>query len=229
MKTVTKTCLLGLAALCFALRGALGATAGEFAETVALPPLDVAHLDAEWSALFDEMETVVCVAAPFTEERFFAFRKEPKVYQGFFRKSEAGSVSLAYTEPEVMALHIGEGFAYYKKGDGAVRSIPQSDDASGALAIFPALLGLDFEALSAYYDIRGECVEKRWQLVLEAKAELEGTMTYARIEVEGDGRAVQRIELLKSAKQRIVIVMGEPVYPEFYVPTIKAKYFFRPE
>lgn len=194
-----------------------------------LAPLDLGALDADWRALFDSMQAVDRVAAPFEEARSFAFRKEPKRYRGVFRKDVGGRVSLAYTEPEEMVLHLGEGFAYYRKEGGTVRRIPQSHSQGEALSLFPKLLNFDLEPITGHYAISGSMEGERWHLRFEAKEGPAGAVPYEQMEIMGLGTAVLRIELSKSETQRILIEMGDPVYPEFYLPEAKASYFFSPD
>lgn len=188
--------------------------------------LDVEHLDADWVELFEAMHAVERVAAPFVEERSFAFRKTPKLYRGVFRKEADGRVSLAYSEPEKMALHLGKDFAYYRKEGGAVRQIPQSHSQAAALAIFPQLLNFNLSAVASYYEISGWLDEGEWALQFLAKEGQSHELRYLEMRVAGTRTRVQMIELYKSEKQGIVIRMGEPVYPEFYLPEIREKYFF---
>jgi len=199
------------------------------ATSPAVHPVDATALNAEWQALIDQIHAVERVASPFVESRTFAFRKEPKLYRGVFRKEIDGRVSLAYTEPEAIALHIGEGFAYYRKDAGTIRRIPESNAQGGALALFPKLLNFDLAALSQSYDVSGLIEGEVWQLSFVAQDESNEDLPYESMLVEGRGTAVLRIELTKNRKQRIVIEMGDPVYPEFYLPQIKAQYFFRPD
>jgi hypothetical protein len=225
------TRVIGFALGLRALRG-LFSTVFLFAFTLQaapLAPVDVASLDADWQALFESMHAVDRVAAPFEEARSFSFRKEPKRYRGVFRKDVDGRVSLAYTEPEKMALHLGEGFAYYRKGDGAIRRIPQSNAQSEALALFPKLLNFDLVPIADYYAISGTMEGDAWKLRFEAKDASADELPYQAMEIRGQGTAVQRIELSKSETQVVLIEMGDPVYPEFYLPEAKAAYFFTPD
>ncbi|MGZ0709975.1 LolA family protein [Coraliomargarita sp. W4R53] len=192
-------------------------------------PLDINAIDREWQVLFDEMHAVERVATSFEESRTFAFRKAPKLYRGVFRKEADGRVSLAYTEPEAIALHIGDGFAYYRKGEGRVRRIPNSNSQSGALAIFPQLLNFDLIALAGNYEISGDIEGGVWHLSFVADEDSSEDLPYQSMRVDGRGTAVRRIELSKSQKQAVVIEMQDPVYPDFYLPEIKAQYFFRPD
>lgn len=216
-----------LASLCLSVGGLYATEGGP--GPVDLKVLDVAAPDAAWQSLFDSMHAVERVAAPFVEARTFAFRKKPKQYRGVFRKEADGRVSLAYIEPEAIALHIGEDFAYYRKGEGTVRRIPQSNSQGDALALFPKLLNFDLVSISEFYEISGALDGEVWQLAFDVKADLDEEVPYQYMRVTGLGTAVTSIELSKSAKQQILIEMGEPVYPEFYLPQIKEAYFFRPE
>lgn len=191
-------------------------------------PLDLEALDEDWQALFESMQSVGRVAAPFEESRSFTFRKEPKRYRGVFRRAADGRVSLAYTEPEKMVLHIGEGFAYYRKGEGSVRRIPDSNTPASALALLPDLLNFELETVAQYYQISGQLAAADWHLVFKAKTGAEDELPYRRMELTGSGTVVRRIELSKSESQQIVIEMGDPVYPDFYLPQAKADYFFYP-
>ena len=190
--------------------------------------LDMQALNANWQALFASMHAVGRVAAPFEESRSFTFRKEPKRYRGVFRQAADGRLSLAYTEPGKMVLHIGEGFAYYRKGAGAVRRIPDSNTQATALALLPDLFNFNLESVAAYYEISGQLSDEGWCLVFNAKAMVKEELPYRRMEIVGSGTNVRRIELSKSESRQIVIEMGDPVYPEFYLPQAKAAYFFYP-
>ena len=194
-----------------------------------LQPLNPVALDADWQILIDQMHSVERVAAPFVEERTFAFRKKPKQYRGVFRKEADGRVSLAYAEPEAIALHLGDDFAYYRKGEGTMRRIPQSDSEVEALALFPKLLNFNLVSIAEFYAISGVLQDDAWQLAFDAKTESEEVLPYQHMRITGLGIEVQRIVLSKSEKQQVVIEMGDPVYPDFYLPQIKAAYFFRPE
>lgn len=191
-------------------------------------PLDLEALDDDWQALFESMQSVGRVAAPFEESRSFTFRKEPKRYRGVFRRAADGRVSLAYTEPKEMVLHIGEGFAYYRKGAGSVRRIPGSNTQASALALLPDLLNFELETVAQYYEISGQPGTTDWHLVFKAKTGAEDELPYRRMELTGSGTVVQRIELSKSESQQIIIELGDPVYPDFYLPQAKADYFFYP-
>lgn len=195
-----------------------------------LSKLDVHQLSTDWTAWLEQMKAVNRVMAPFSEERTFAFRKKAKRYEGVFRKSIDGSVSLVYSQPQAMALHVGEDFAFYRKGEGgAVRSIPQSSSQSDALAVFPQLMAMDLAAMSAYYEIFGALAGESWRLVLIAKVDASIEMPYERVALRGIGTDVASIELVKSEKQGIVITLEEAVYPETFSEEEQARYFFTAE
>jgi hypothetical protein len=193
------------------------------------PPLSLEALSPEWEALLAELHAVERVAAQFVEKRYFSFRKSPKLYRGVFHKDIGGSVSLAYIEPEKMTLHLGEGFAYYRKGDGAIRSIPHGRDENQTLALFPQLLNFDLEGISEQYELFGDVNDGRWNLFFKAKAALEAEMPYRWMEVSGRGSAVKVIKLSKGEKEGVLIEMGDAVYPEFYLPEAREAYFFLPK
>lgn len=187
-------------------------------------PLDIEAPGPEWQALLDTMRATERVAAPFVEHRSFAFRKEPKQYAGVFRKESDGRISLAYTEPEAMALHIGDDFAYYRKGDGSIRRIPESKAQQASIRLLPKLLNFDLHSMAQQYAIAGGFDGESWLLVFTAKADVD--VPYREMRINGLGAAVESIELLKSSRQKVRIQMGDPVYPDFYLPHTKEAYFF---
>ena len=205
------------------------ASVAELEPSADWPPLYLEALSPEWEALLAKLHAVERVAAPFEEKRYFSFRKSPKLYRGVFHKDVGGNVSLAYTEPQKMTLHLGEGFAYYRKGDGAIRSIPHGRDENQTLALFPQLLNFDLEGISEQYDLFGEMNDGRWNLFFKVKPALEGEVPYRWMEVLGQGSEVKAIKLSKGEKEGILIEMGDAVYPEFYLPEAREAYFFQPK
>ncbi len=191
--------------------------------------LDAGNLEMGWSHLFRELRMVGNVRAAFTESRSFAFRKEPKLYRGVFRKSSEGAVSLAYTGAEAMAVHVGADYAYYRKsGDADVRRIPESSSRRGSLALFPSLVNLDIQALAQTYDLYGDFTsEGGWRLQLVAKPESD--VDYERIDLTGTAREVNGIDLYKSARSSIRIRMDAAEFPEAFSEAEVADYFFEPE
>lgn len=211
------------------LGGSIALSYAHAADTKVDAPLSevtVSELSPQWQMLLDEIHAFERVVVPFVETRSFSFRKSDKSYRGVFRKAADGSVSLAYLEPRAMTLHLGEGFAYYRKEGGEIRRIPQSELEAGAMAIFPKLLSLDLKALAQYYSISGAWSEDLWRLHLEERPGIELNVSYVEIGLFGHGPELQIIELKKNNRERITIEMETPELPDAFSEAEQAEYFF---
>lgn len=193
--------------------------------------LEVDRLELGWADLFGRMAAVGAIRAEFTEERFFRFRIEPKRYEGEFRKSAEGSVSLAYTEvdadADALAVHVGPDFAFYRKADGSVSRIPAASSQRDMLALFPWLVSMQVNKLAEVYDFYGKFDGGgAWRLVLVERAD--ASTDYGRIYLAGHGPQVSEIVLQRSPRQKVRIEMRAVEYPEAFDAEERARFFFQP-
>jgi len=186
-------------------------------------------LTPSWQELLSTLHEVEYVAAPFTEARHFKFKTEPQRYTGVFRKASNGAVSLAYEDGSSMALHVGDGYAYYRKGDGPAKAIPDFASKRDSVSLLPSLLGLKLEDLNTVYTVYGRLESgNAWELRLVERPEVEMDLTYEQIDVTGQGPVVETIVLRKGAMRSIEITLESPEFPESFSSEVMEAYFFQP-
>ncbi len=187
-------------------------------------------LELGWRDLLEKLQGVENIQACFREERFFRFRKEPEIFHGLFRKA-GESVGLAYEDAEQpFRVHVGPDFAYYRKADGPVRSIPELSSQRSAIALLPALIQMDLGKLSEVYELFGEFGEDHtWQLTFLEKESAAESVDFGRIVVGGTGGLVREIVLVKSSGARIHIHLSDIEFPEAFGEDARAFSFFKPQ
>lgn len=160
--------------------------------------------------------------AEFTEQRFFPFKQQPVELQGESRVSATRGLSLHYTKPEDRTVILDEKGVLLRApaGEKAPAADPRAAAANAALL---NVLRFDFAALEQDFEIYGEREGEAWQLALVPRTD--GLRrSVGRIAVAGSGVTVSRIEIRRSARQAIVIVLGEPRRAAFTAAELK-QYF----
>lgn len=146
--------------------------------------------------------------ASFEERRHFPFRAEPVVLHGEVRVSRARGLSLHYRSPEERIIIIdAEGMAL-RDATGQTRP-PPDPRASGAQAALRHILRFDFAALAADHDLYGRRDGATWELALVPHARAVRD-AIGEIRVSGRNTVVHRIELRRSARQHIDILLDAP-------------------
>ena len=180
--------------------------------------------DPAWRGLSAGLRERTAVTAEFTERRFFPFKKSPTVLQGEVRVSAEHGLSLHYVHPDEHTVIIdGRGVLLrFATGD----SVPPAEPGGGAAndALLHALR-LDLGPLAKTFDFYGSQAGAAWILALVPRA-AELRQALGRITVEGDGAAVRRIELRRSAAQRVEISV-EPPRPSAPFTGEEIRRFFR--
>ncbi len=182
--------------------------AGRAADPLIFPIHRVAPDQAPWRELAAALRSRGAVTAAFTENRWFPFRKAPTVLRGEVRISAERGLSLHYFGPPERTVIIDERGLLARSAEGDV--IPPADPRTAA-ANFALLhvLRLDLPALAEAFEIYGASAGSAWQLALVPKSEAL-RRSLGRIELQGDGAAVRRIELRRSASQRVEILVAAP-------------------
>jgi RecB family exonuclease len=88
------------------------------------------------------------------------------------------------------------------------------------------ILRFDFEALQKDFELYGQRDGEAWTLALVPRTEAQ-RRTIGRITVSGEAAAVRRIELRRSAKQFIEIIIGPPSASAAAFTVDELKRFFR--
>jgi hypothetical protein len=209
-------------ALIFAGIFAVAAQADE-AGSIAVPANRIAQDSPEWRRLAGELRSEAAVTAGFTEFRWFAFKNTPTVLKGEVRVSADRGLSLHYLEPEEQTVIIDQqgGLLRSATGDRAMPSDPRADAANFALL---HLLRLDLALLSESFELYGRNADSGWILALVPRdAELRRSL--GTIAVDGKGSAIIRIELRRSATQRVEITMTAPRTAGSFSPDELRRYF----
>ncbi len=179
---------------------------------------------APWNALFEALGAKGTVVAPFTERRFFPFRREPAVLRGVLRFSSELGLSLQYTDPEPSVLVADSAGLLLRDGDGHSRELPAGSRESGAIASLLPIMRFDLRALYPGFAIRAQGGAAGWTLAFTpSDPEVAGSLGV--ITIGGAGTDVGRIEFRRSASQRIEIEVGETRSGEPFTAAEKRQFF----
>jgi len=148
------------------------------------------------------------VAADFSEQRFFPFKKQPVELKGEVRVSPTRGLSLHYTAPDEHVVILDEKGILIRApaGEKAPPADPRATSANEALL---HLLRFDFPALEKDFELYGERDQGKWSLVLVPRTD--GLRrSVGRISATGEGSTIRHIEIRRTAKQAIVITIDAP-------------------
>ncbi|HWA08918.1 MAG TPA: outer membrane lipoprotein carrier protein LolA [Opitutaceae bacterium] len=191
-------------------------------------PADAAHRvsadDPAWRELAGGLRAQAAVTATFTENRWFPFRKVPTVLKGEVRVSAGHGLSLHYRDPQEQTVIIDDQGMLVRgpKGDNAP---PAGAEAAAANSALLHVLRFDLRGLAETFDLYGTRTDTAWRLALVPKDDAL-RRTLGRIAIEGAGPAVRRIELRRSAVQRVEILIDPPQTSAVFSPE-DLKRFFR--
>lgn len=176
-----------------------------------------------WSDLVEAFAANPDVTAAFTEHRFFPFKKAPVVLTGEVRVSHERGLSLSYLEPEPRIVIVDAQGVLIRARAGE-RAPPADPRAAAANRALLNILRFDFEALERDFELYGrrDCTE--WSLALVPRTAQIKRST-GEIHVKGEGATIRRIEIRRTAKQRIEISMQAPHPPADFTPEELARYF----
>jgi hypothetical protein len=148
------------------------------------------------------------IVSDFEERRWFTFKKEPTLLKGEARVSRERGLSLHYPgSPERTVIIDDRGIVV--REDGHDTTPPADSRAAAANLALLNLLRFDLRPLEAAFEIYGERNGSAWVLALMPRAE-SLRRTLGQISVAGEGPAVRRIELRRSATQRVEILVAAP-------------------
>lgn len=176
-----------------------------------------------WLDLVQQFSRRADILTTFVEYRFFPFKKQPTVLSGEVRISPLLGLSLRYTTPEERLV------IFDQKGmlvrDAAGGQIPPPDPRATLMsgAMFH-ILRFDLLALANDFELSGERSNLAWKVVLVPRDE---TLRRAlgQIQVEGEAETVRRIEIRRSAKQHIDILIDRPPAPATFSAGELQRYF----
>ena len=206
----------------------LAASVGTRSAVAAEVKLDAAHRIAagapEWSDLAAAFAHRADTAADFEERRFFPFKNEPVILKGEVRVSAERGLSLHYVTPDERVVILDRQGMLTRELSG--QTTPPADPRAGAMNdALLHILRFDFSALAVSFELYGQRDGASWSLGLVPRAPAL-RRAIGDIFVEGEADTVRRIELRRTAKQHIDIVMSAPRPPAAFTAD-EVKRFFR--
>jgi len=164
--------------------------------------------EAQWRPLIDSMAAKGTVVAPFTERRFFPFRREPMVLSGVLRISPERGLSLEYMQPEESVVIADSAGLLLRDREGRTREMPSGSRGPGAVASLLPIMRFDLAALYPRFAIRAYGSSAAWRLEFEPR-DPEAARALGAITVAVAGTSVVHLEFKRSSSQRIEIDVGE--------------------
>jgi hypothetical protein len=165
----------------------------------------------EWAELAGGLRRQTDIAADFTEERRFSFKKAPTVLRGEVRVSAERGLSLHYLSPAEQTVII-DGRGVLVRTAAGDNPAPADANARSVNEALLMALRLDLVSLARDFDVYGTHKGGAWTLALvPRKADLRHAL--GELTVEGDASAVRRLEFRRSATQRVDITVGRPRAP----------------
>lgn len=176
-----------------------------------------------WSDLVAAFAQQPDTTADFTERRQFPFKKEPVELAGVVRVSTARGLSLHYTAPDERTVILDDQgmLIRARAGEKAPPADPRATAANEALR---HILRFEFAALEKDFDLYGRREGPDWTLALVPRTK-DLQRSIGRITVGGEAAAIRRIELRRSAKQVIEIVIAPPRPPAAFTAEELRIYF----
>lgn len=209
-----------LAVLCAGLT--TGRAAAKEAPTDPAPRLILAA--PEWSDLTAAFARHPDITADFTEQRYFPFKKKPVELQGEVRVSAARGLSLHYTAPEVRTVILDEQGVLIRAAAGE-KAPPADPRAAAANNALRHVLRFDLAALEPDFELYGQRDGDGWTLQLVPRTDTL-RRSVGRITVTGLAATIRHIEIRRTAKQAVVILIDPPCSVAAFTDA-ELKTFFR--
>jgi len=172
------------------------------------PIVDVAR-DPAWRDLLGPLAPTRARESSFEERRYFPFRRDPILLTGEIRILPSRGLSLGYLTPEPRVLIADSKGLLLRDASGHDRALPDDARAQAATAALAGVLRFDLPELEKSFELRGRHDGAAWTLSLSARDRtLAGAL--GTLVLTGDRGRLLRIEMIRSASQRIEIRIGEP-------------------
>ncbi len=205
----------------------LGVVAGRLPAAEADPLVNPEHrLPAgapSWNDLMEAFARRPDTAADFTERRQFPFRRDPVELQGEVRVSPSLGLSLHYTVPEDRTV-ILDSQGMLLRAPAGEKIAPADPRAAAANDALRHILRFEFAALENDFELYGQRAGDDWTLALVPRTDAL-RRGIGRITVTGQLATIRRIELRRSAKQVIEILIAPPRPPAAFTAEELRKYF----
>ncbi|HRE82563.1 MAG TPA: outer membrane lipoprotein carrier protein LolA [Opitutaceae bacterium] len=166
--------------------------------------------EIEWQTLFQQFAAQGSVLSAFEELRYLPIRKRPIVLTGEMRLSPERGLSLHYLTPEENRIIIDDQGILVRDAQGRSRDVGNDPRAKGATRSLLQVLRFDLATLERDFILYGAREGHAWQVVLDPKPEaVVRDASLGQIVVRGQDQTLLMIELRRSEKQRIEILVGK--------------------
>jgi hypothetical protein len=181
--------------------------------------------EGEWKPLIDSLAAKGTVVAPFTEHRFFPFRREPMLLKGVLRISPERGLSLQYTGPDESVLIADSAGLLVKDREGRTREMPSGSRETGAIAALLPIMRFDLGALYPRFVVRAFRSGPDWTFEFTPR-DPDVARSLGAISIGGAGSDVRHLEFKRSPSQRVEIEVGDTLTGTPFSPA-ELKQFFR--
>jgi glycosyltransferase involved in cell wall biosynthesis len=188
------------------------------------PEHQVAPASPVWADLVGAFAHNPDVTADFAERRFFPFKREPVELKGEVRVSASRGLSLHYTAPEERIVILDKEGVLIRAAAGE-KAAPADPRAAAANEALLHVLRFDFAALEKDFEVYGQRNGPTWTLVLVARTEAL-RRSVGRITAMGESATIRHIEIRRTPKQAIEIIIEVPRPAAAFTPA-ELTHFFR--
>ena len=170
------------------------------------PEITAGENDDAWRPLFTALAGQGGVHSTFTENRWFSVKKEPVVLHGELRHSDAHGLSLHYTQPEEQVMLVDAKGLLMRNAEGRTRSLAADPRAPRIDSALLPVLRFDLPALLKLFSLHAARDGEDWRLDFVPRTP-ELARHLSTLTVEGAGERVRRLELRRTAKQRVEVLI----------------------
>jgi len=181
-------------------------------------------LPGEWGPLVAALASKGAIEAPFTERRYFPFRREPTVLHGVLRTSPGRGLSLQYTDPEPSVIIADAAGLVLRDARGRSREMAPGSREAGAVASLLPIMRFDLAALYPLFTVRAAGTDADWRFEFTPR-DTGGSGSLGTVTVLGAGTDVRRLEFRKSDSQRVEIEVGAARSGVPFTPGDLARFF----
>ncbi len=191
-----------------------------------VPPAVIADpaSDPQWRELFHVLAEPKARVSRFEERRYFPFRQQPVVLQGEIRMSPGHGLSLHYFTPKPLTVIVDRAGVLMRDEHGRERSAPDDRRAQAATAGLSEVLQFDLPKLTRDFEVHGRRDAAGWTLGFVPRDPKLGRLVGA-VVVHGTDHRVDRIEIIRSDRQRIEILIRNTLDDVIFPPDVLQQYF----
>jgi len=204
-----------------------------FLSALALAPLRAAPPTApgsiitaagDWHWLFSAIAAKGNTCSTFTENRFFAARKDPVVLTGEMRLIPATGLSLRYLTPENTLTIIDTRGLFLRDAKGRVREIKAGSRDAGLVAALLPVMRFDEENLFKNFTVHAARDGGDWRFDFVPRDE-KLAAALGSITITGVGTEIRSLAFHASPKVRVEVIVGETKTGVVFTADDMQKYF----